>query len=56
MNSVEFCVFLLTKVKVAVVPSGTFGELGEGLVRFSYTTNYETIKGMEKVKSALVEL
>ncbi|NLL62419.1 MAG: pyridoxal phosphate-dependent aminotransferase [Candidatus Atribacteria bacterium] len=57
MNSVEFCNFLLTKARVAVVPGSAFGELGEGFVRFSYTTNYETIKeGMERVKSTLVEL
>ena len=54
MNSEEFCDFLLNKARVAVVPGSAFGKLGEGYVRFSYTTNYELIKeGMERIKSAL---
>lgn len=57
MNSEEFCNFLLNEARVAVVPGSAFGELGEGYVRFSYTTDYELIKeGMERVKSALKRL
>jgi len=54
MNSEEFCDFLLNKARVAVVPGSAFGKLGEGYVRFSYTTDYELIKeGMERIKSVL---
>ncbi|HZK12649.1 MAG TPA: aminotransferase class I/II-fold pyridoxal phosphate-dependent enzyme, partial [Atribacterota bacterium] len=57
MNSEEFCNFLLNEARVAVVPGSAFGELGEGYVRFSYTTDYELIKeAMERVKSALKRL
>lgn len=54
MNSEKFCNFLLNKARVAVVPGSAFGKLGEGYVRFSYTTDYELIKeGMERIRSAL---
>ena len=54
MNSEEFCDFLLNKARVAVVPGSAFGKLGEGYVRFSYTTDYEVIKeGMERIKREL---
>lgn len=57
MNSAEFCDFLLNKARVAVVPGSAFGQLGEGYVRFSYTTDYEVIKeGMNRVKTALSQL
>lgn len=57
MNSEKFCDFLLNKARVAVVPGSAFGKLGEGYVRFSYTTDYALIKeGMERVKSALKRL
>ena len=57
MNSEKFCDFLLNEARVAVVPGSAFGKLGEGYVRFSYTTDYELIKeGMERVKSALKRL
>jgi len=57
MNSEEFCNFLLNEARVAAVPGSAFGELGEGYVRFSYTTDYELIKeGMERVKNALKRL
>jgi aspartate/methionine/tyrosine aminotransferase len=57
LSSKEFCNFLLAEARVAVVPGDAFGQLGEGHVRFAYTTSYENIeKGMEKVKSALEKL
>ena len=57
MNSEKFCDFLLNEARVAVVPGSAFGKLGEGYVRFSYTTDYELIKeGMERVKVALKKI
>ena len=57
MNSEKFCDFLLNEARVAVVPGSAFGELGEGYVRFSYTTDYELIKeGMERVKVAFKKI
>lgn len=57
MNSEEFCDFLLNKARVAVVPGSAFGKLGEGYVRFSYTTDYGLIKeAMERIKQAMKQL
>jgi len=57
MNSEKFCDFLLNEARVTVVPGSAFGKLGEGYVRFSYTTDYALIKeGMKRVKSALKRL
>jgi aspartate/methionine/tyrosine aminotransferase len=57
LSSEEFCDYLLEEARVAVIPGDAFGQLGEGHVRFAYTTSYENIeKGMEKVKSALEKL
>ncbi|GAI96422.1 unnamed protein product, partial [marine sediment metagenome] len=57
MNSEEFCDFLLNKARVAVVPGSAFGKLGEGYVRFSYTTDYGLIKEtMERIKQAMKQL
>jgi len=57
LSSEEFCNYLLEEARVAVIPGDAFGQLGEGHVRFAYTTSYENIeKGMEKVKSALEKL
>ena len=57
LSSKEFCDYLLDEARVAVIPGDAFGQLGEGYVRFAYTTSYENIeKGMEKVRSALKKL
>jgi len=57
MDSEKFCEYLLNEAKVAVVPGNAFGKLGEGYVRFSYTTNYKNIeKAMERIKTALEKL
>ena len=57
MDSEKFCEYLLNEAKVAVVPGNAFGKLGEGYVRFSYTTNYKNIeKGMGRIKTALEKL
>jgi aminotransferase len=57
LSSEEFCNYLLAEARVAVIPGDAFGQLGEGHVRFAYTTSYENIeKGMEKIKAALEKL
>jgi aspartate/methionine/tyrosine aminotransferase len=57
LSSKEFCDYLLAEARVAVIPGDAFGQLGEGHVRFAYTTSYENIeKGMEKIKTALKKL
>jgi aspartate/methionine/tyrosine aminotransferase len=57
LSSEEFCNYLLAEARVAVIPGDAFGQLGEGHVRFAYTTSYENIeKGMEKIKAALKKL
>jgi len=57
LSSKEFCDYLLKEARVAVIPGDAFGQLGEGYVRFAYTTSYENIeKGLEKVRSALKKL
>jgi len=54
MSSEQFCDFLLNEARVATVPGSAFGKLGEGFIRFSYTTDYHLIKeGMERVKNVL---
>jgi aspartate/methionine/tyrosine aminotransferase len=57
LSSKEFCDYLLKKARVAVIPGNAFGQLGEGYVRFAYTTPYENIeKGIEKIRNALKKL
>lgn len=57
MTSEQFCDFLLSEARVAVVPGNAFGELGEDYARFFYTIDYEIIKeGMRRVKSAINKL
>jgi len=54
ISSEEFCDFLINKARVAAVPGSAFGKLGEGYIRFSYTTRFELIKeAMERIKTAL---
>jgi aminotransferase len=43
MSSEETAMFLLNKCGVAAVPGTTFGDCGEGYVRFSYATDYVDI-------------
>lgn len=44
MNSMEFCQNLLKEQKVAVVPGTAFGSAGEGFIRISYASGFESLK------------
>ena len=44
LSSQEFATILLKQEKVAVVPGTAFGHSGEGYVRLSYASSFETIK------------
>ena len=44
MTSNEFCVTLINKKHVAVVPGSAFGKSGEGFIRVSYCYSIEEIK------------
>ena len=57
MTSEDFCDFLLTEARVAVVPGNAFGQTGEGYVRIADTVPYGLIeKGMERFKHAIEKL
>jgi aminotransferase len=44
MPSKTFADFLLSRAKVVTVPGSSFGEFGEGYLRFSYATAYDKIE------------
>lgn len=44
MNSFDFCLDLVDKVNVAVVPGSAFSELGEGYFRISFAYSMETLE------------
>ncbi|MEW5693892.1 MAG: aminotransferase class I/II-fold pyridoxal phosphate-dependent enzyme [Candidatus Hydrogenedentota bacterium] len=44
MKSERFCLKLLAKEKVAVVPGTAFGDYGEGYIRCSYASSFEEIE------------
>ena len=48
MTSEEFCVNLLQKNRVAVIPGNAFGKAGEGFVRISYSYSLDHL--MEATK------
>jgi aminotransferase len=51
MSSEEFAEKLLMEEKVAVVPGNAFGECGEGFIRCSYATSFDSIKeAVERIK------
>ncbi len=51
MNSKEFCMDLLKKTGVVIIPGSGFGEGGEGYVRITYATSEENIRrGMGRLK------
>lgn len=51
-NSMEFCVDLAQKNKLAIIPGVAFGESGEGYVRVSYAASLETLtEAMERLKT-----
>ena len=43
MNSFDFCLDLVNKVNLAVVPGSAFSELGEGYFRISFAYSMETL-------------
>jgi aminotransferase len=54
MNSFEFCLQLVEKVKLAVVPGSAFSEFGEGYFRLSYAYSMETLeKGLDRLEMYL---
>jgi len=56
-KSKEVAEYLLNEAGVATLSGTSFGEYGEGYIRFSYATSQENIKlGLEKVKEAFPKL
>lgn len=56
-KSKEIADYLLNEAGVATLSGTSFGEYGEGYIRFSYATSQENIKlGLEKVKEAFPKL
>jgi aminotransferase len=54
LNSFEFCLQLVEKVKLAVVPGSAFSEFGEGYFRLSYAYSMETLeKGLNRLEEYL---
>jgi aspartate aminotransferase len=54
-NDVDFCMYLLDKAHVALVPGGAFGNAN--CVRFSYATSTKNlIEAAERIKLALAQL
>ncbi len=54
-DSAGFCMYLLTKAHVAMVPGSAFGD--DDCVRFSYATSNDLlIEAVERMKKALAEL
>lgn len=54
LNSFEFCLQLVEKVKLAVVPGSAFSEFGEGYFRLSYAYSMETLaEGLKRLETYL---
>ena len=57
LSSYDFCLQLVEKYKVVVIPGISFGEYGEGYVRISYAYSIEEIKeGIRRIELFLKEL
>ncbi|MGI5963759.1 MAG: pyridoxal phosphate-dependent aminotransferase [Lawsonibacter sp.] len=57
MDSRGFCMDLLKKTGVVIVPGSGFGESGEGYVRITYATSEDNIRrGMERIKDYVASL
>ncbi len=57
MSSKEISDYLLNEAGVATLPGTSFGEYGEGYIRFSYATSLENIKeGLKRVKEAVAKI
>ena len=56
-SSKELSDYLLNEAGVATLPGTSFGEYGEGFIRFSYATSLDNIKeGLKRVKEAVAKL
>ena len=56
MNDFDFCLDLLHKTGVVLVPGSGFGDAGTGYVRISYTVaDDEIYEGMARLKKYLEE-
>ncbi|MHC0038625.1 aminotransferase A [Pseudoneobacillus sp. C159] len=54
MNSFDFCLSLVEKAKLAVVPGSAFSAFGEGYFRLSYAYSMETLKeGLNRLETFL---
>ncbi|MDQ0217275.1 aminotransferase A [Peribacillus cavernae] len=54
-SSLQFCLELVEKAKVAVVPGDAFSPLGEGYFRISYAYSMDTLKtAMDRIEAFLV--
>lgn len=54
ISSFDFCMELVEKVKLAVVPGSAFSELGEGYFRLSYAYSMDTLKeGLDRLEKYL---
>jgi aminotransferase len=54
ITSFDFCMELVEKAKLAVVPGSAFSELGEGYFRLSYAYSMDTLKeGLDRLETFL---
>ncbi|MEH7445087.1 aminotransferase A [Bacillus sp. JJ1122] len=54
ISSFDFCMELVEKVKLAVVPGSAFSDLGEGYFRLSYAYSMDTLKeGLDRLEKYL---
>ncbi|MEH7882974.1 aminotransferase A [Bacillus sp. JJ1609] len=54
ITSFDFCMELVEKVRLAVVPGSAFSELGEGYFRLSYAYSMDTLKeGLDRLENYL---
>jgi len=57
LSSKEMATYLLREAKVACIPGDSFGFIGEGHIRMSYATDYESIEtGLCEIRKALSKL
>ncbi len=57
LSSEDFCISLLEKEKVVVVPGSAFGESGEGYIRISYAYSLEDLKeALDRLENFIKEI
>lgn len=57
MSSYDFCMDLLAKKNVAIVPGTAFGQAGEGFVRISYAYSIDSLRAaLDLLKQYITEL